>query len=73
GYDRAFETILDANLTTLIVAVVLFAMGTGTVQGFAVTLFIGISASMFTAVVGTRSIISLIYDPRRRAPAKLSI
>lgn len=73
GYDRAFETIFDANLTTLIVAVVLFAMGTGTVQGFAVTLFIGISASMFTAVVGTRSIISLIYDPRRRAPAKLSI
>lgn len=73
GYDRAFETIFDANLTTLIVAVILFAMGTGSVQGFAVTLFIGITASMFTAVVGTRSIISVIYDPRRRKPAKLSI
>ena len=73
GYDRAFETIFDANLTTLIVAVILFAMGTGSVQGFAVTLFIGITASMFTAVVGTRSIISEIYNPRRGRPAKLSI
>lgn len=73
GYERAFETIFDANLTTLIVAVILFAMGSGSVQGFAVTLFIGITASMFTAVVGTRSIISVIYDPRRRKPAKLSI
>jgi len=73
GYDRAFETIFDANLTTLIVAVILFAMGTGSVQGFAVTLFIGITASMFTAVVGTRSIINEIYNPRRGRPAKLSI
>lgn len=73
GYDSAFETIFDANLTTLIVAVILFAMGTGSVQGFAVTLFIGITASMFTAVVGTRSIINEIYNPRRGRPAKLSI
>ena len=74
GYGRAFQTILDANITTLIVAVILFAAGTGTVQGFAVTLFIGILASMFTAVIGTRSIIELIYGrPGQRAPASLSI
>ena len=73
GYDKAFVTILDANLTTLVVAVVLFAAGTGSVQGFAVTLFIGIVSSMFTAVVGTRSIIDLIYGGRKRAPQSLSI
>ncbi len=74
GYGRAFQTILDANITTLIVAVILFAAGTGTVQGFAVTLFIGILASMFTAIIGTRSIIELIYGGSgKRAPAQLSI
>lgn len=65
GFDRAFVTILDANLTTLIVAVILYAIGSGPVQGFAVTLSIGILTSMFTAIVGTRAIINLIYGGRR--------
>jgi preprotein translocase subunit SecD len=61
GYNRAFTTILDANLTTFLVAVVLFTIGTGPVKGFAVTLMIGIVTSMFTAIVGTRAIINIIY------------
>jgi len=65
GFDRAFTTILDANLTTLIVAVILYAIGSGPVQGFAVTLSIGIVTSMFTAIVGTRSLINVIYGSRR--------
>src|SRR5690606_14934662 len=73
GYDRAFQTILDANITTLIVAVILFAAGTGTVQGFAVTLFIGILTSMFTAIIGTRALADLFYGARQRAPTRLSI
>lgn len=73
GYARAFTTILDANITTLIVAVILFAAGTGSVQGFAVTLFIGILTSMFTAIIGTRSMAELVYGRGARAPAKLSI
>ncbi|MBZ2189482.1 protein translocase subunit SecD [Alcanivorax sp. JB21] len=73
GYGRAFQTILDANITTLIVAVILFAAGTGSVQGFAVTLFIGIVSSMFTAIVGTRAMVDLIYGGRQRAPTALSI
>ena len=60
GYNRAFTTILDANLTTFLVAVVLFTIGTGPVKGFAVTLMIGIATSMFTAIVGTRAIVNLI-------------
>lgn len=64
GYDRAFTTILDANLTTFLVAVVLFTIGTGPVKGFAVTLMIGILTSMFTAIMGTRAIINLIYGGR---------
>lgn len=64
GFDRAFETILDANLTTLIVAVILFAIGSGPIKGFAVTLSIGILTSMFTAILGTRAIINLIYGGR---------
>ncbi|MEC7079469.1 MAG: protein translocase subunit SecD [Pseudomonadota bacterium] len=64
GYNRAFTTILDANLTTFLVAVVLFTIGTGPVKGFAVTLMIGIMTSMFTAIVGTRAIINLIYGGR---------
>jgi preprotein translocase subunit SecD len=64
GFDRAFTTILDANLTTLIVALILYGVGTGSVKGFAVTLAIGILTSMFTAIVGTRSIINLIYGGR---------
>ncbi len=64
GFDRAFTTILDANLTTLIVAVILYGVGTGSVKGFAITLAIGILTSMFTAILGTRSIINLIYGGR---------
>jgi len=61
GYDRAFSTIMDANVTTLIAAVVLYAFGTGTIKGFAITLALGIMTSMFTSIVGTRAIINLIY------------
>jgi len=64
GYDRAFTTILDANLTTFLVALVLFTIGTGPVKGFAVTLMIGIITSMFTAIVGTRALVNLIYGGR---------
>jgi preprotein translocase subunit SecD len=64
GYDRAFSTIMDANITTLLVAMILYAIGTGPVKGFAVTLAIGIITSMFTAIVGTRAIINLIYGNR---------
>ncbi len=65
GYDRAFVSILDANLTTLIVAVILYAIGTGPVQGFAVTLSIGILTSMFTAIMGTRALANLVYGGRK--------
>ena len=64
GFERAFETILDANLTTLIVAVILYAIGSGPVQGFAVTLAIGILTSMFTAIMGTRAVVNVIYGGR---------
>ena len=64
GYDRAFTSIVDANLTTLIVAVILYAIGSGPVQGFAVTLSIGILTSMFTAIVGTRAMVNLTYGNR---------
>ena len=61
GYDRAFVTILDANITTLIVAIILYAIGTGPIKGFAITLSIGIVTSMFTSILGTRAMVSLIY------------
>ncbi|MBT3530830.1 MAG: protein translocase subunit SecD [Gammaproteobacteria bacterium] len=64
GYNRAFTTILDANLTTFLVAAVLYTIGTGPVKGFAITLMIGIMTSMFTAIVGTRAIVNLIYGGR---------
>ena len=64
GYEKAFSTITDANITTLIAAVVLFSLGTGPVKGFAVTLSIGILTSMFTAIVGTRAIVNLVYGNR---------
>jgi preprotein translocase subunit SecD len=64
GFERAVVTILDANLTTLLVAVILYAVGSGPVKGFAVTLSIGILTSMFTAILGTRAIINLIYGGR---------
>ena len=65
GYERAFITILDSNLTTLIVAVILFAIGTGPVKGFAITLTIGILTSMFTAIVGSRALANLVYGGRK--------
>ena len=65
GFERAFGTILDSNLTTLIAAVILFSFGTGPVRGFAVVLFIGILSTLFTAVTGTRAIVNLIYGGRR--------
>ena len=65
GYDRAFTTILDANITTLIVAVILYAIGSGPVKGFAVTLSIGILTSMFTAIMGTRALVNLVYGRRK--------
>jgi preprotein translocase subunit SecD len=65
GYEKAFSTIVDANITTLIAAVVLFSFGTGPIKGFAVTLGIGIVTSMFTAIVGTRAVINLIHGGRR--------
>jgi preprotein translocase subunit SecD len=71
GYDKAFGTILDSHFTNLVVAVVLFAFGTGSVKGFAVTLIIGILSSIFTAVTGTRMIINWVYGNRR--VEKLSI
>ncbi|MGZ8191204.1 MAG: protein translocase subunit SecD [Methylococcaceae bacterium] len=71
GYEKAFATILDSHFTNLVVAVVLFAFGSGSVKGFAVTLIIGILSSMFTAITGTRMIINWIYGDRR--VEKLSI
>jgi preprotein translocase subunit SecD len=67
GYEKAFSTIADANITTLIAAVVLFGFGTGPIKGFAVTLSIGILTSMFTAIMGTRAVVNLIYGGRRLA------
>lgn len=64
GFDRAFVTILDANLTTLLVATILYGIGTGAIKGFAITLSIGILTSMFSALMGTRAIINLIYGGR---------
>lgn len=71
GYERAFSTIVDANVTTLIVAVVLFALGSGSVKGFAVTLTIGLLTSMVTAIYFTRVIVDMVYSGRR--VKKLSI
>ena len=71
GYDSAFSTIADANITTFIAAVILFAIGTGPVKGFAITLAIGIATSMFTAIVGTRAIVNATWGGKR--VEKLSI
>jgi len=65
GYEKAFSTITDANITTFIAAIVLYGMGTGPIKGFAITLAIGILSSMFTAIFGTRVVINLIYGKRR--------
>ena len=64
GFDRAFVTILDANITTLIVAMILYAIGTGPVRGFAVTLSIGICTSLFAALMVTRALVNLMYGGR---------
>ncbi|NKB38953.1 MAG: protein translocase subunit SecD [Gammaproteobacteria bacterium] len=71
GYEKAFSTIADANITTLIAALVLFSFGTGPIKGFAVTLSLGIISSMFTAIIVTRGIINAIYGGKRLQ--KLSI
>jgi len=71
GYSKAFSTIADANITTLIAAVILFGFGTGPIKGFAITLSIGIATSMFTAIMGTRGVVNLLYGGKR--VEKLSI
>ncbi len=65
GYDKALSSIADANITTLIAAVVLFAFGTGAIKGFAITLSLGIVTSMFTAIIGTRAIVNLAFGGRK--------
>ncbi len=64
GYQKALSTIADANITTLIAAIVLFVFGTGPIKGFAITLSLGIVTSMFTAIIGTRAIINFVYGGR---------
>jgi len=65
GYEKAFSSIADANITTLIAAVVLFGFGTGPIKGFAITLMLGIITSMFTSIIGTRAIVNLIFGGRK--------
>jgi preprotein translocase subunit SecD len=71
GYEKAFSTIADANITTLIAALVLFSFGTGPVKGFAVTLSLGIVSSMFTAIMVTRGLVNFIYGGRRLEKLKI--
>lgn len=71
GYEKAFSTIADANITTLIASLVLFSFGTGPIKGFAITLSIGILTSMFTAIMGTRGVVNLIYGRRRVGRIKI--
>ncbi len=72
GYDKAFSSIADANITTLIAALVLYLFGTGPIQGFATTLAIGILSSMFTAIIGTRALVNWVYGGDKEVE-KLSI
>jgi preprotein translocase subunit SecD len=65
GYDSAFSTILDANITTFIAGMILFAVGTGPIKGFSITLMIGIATSMFTAIIVTRVLVNSIWGGRR--------
>jgi preprotein translocase subunit SecD len=65
GFERAFSTIVDANITTFLVAMVLFTVGTGPVKGFAVTLMVGIMTSMFSSIMVTRAIVNLMYGGRK--------
>lgn len=71
GYEKAFSTIADANITTLIAALVLFSFGTGPIKGFAVTLSLGILSSMFTAIMVSRGLVNLIYGGRRIEKLKI--
>jgi preprotein translocase subunit SecD len=71
GYERALSAIVDANITTLIAAAILFMMGSGPVKGFAVTLSVGVVTSVFTAVMVTRLIVALWFD--RARPRALAI
>jgi preprotein translocase subunit SecD len=71
GFDRAVLTILDANITTFFVAIILLSIGSGPVKGFAVTLAVGIVTSMFTAVIGTRTLINLMYGGRKLSELKI--
>ena len=65
GYNGAFSSIFDANLTTILTAVALYAVGTGPIKGFAITLSLGIAISMFTAITGTRAIVNFLYGGKR--------
>jgi len=65
GYEKALSSIADANITTLIAAIVLFAFGTGPIKGFAITLSLGIITSMFTAIIGTRAVVNLVFGGRK--------
>ena len=71
GFSRAFITIFDANITTLIAALILYAIGTGPIKGFAVTLSIGIITSMFTAIMCTRAMVNLIYGNKNIKELKI--
>ena len=71
GYERAFSTIFDANITTLLVAVILYAVGTGPVKGFAVTLSIGIVTSMFTAIMVSRAMVNAVYGGKKITDIKI--
>ncbi|MFT5428681.1 MAG: preprotein translocase subunit SecD, partial [Psychrobacter glaciei] len=72
GFDRAFSSIFDANITTLLVAFILFAIGTGPIKGFAITLAIGIVSSLFTAILVTRALVQIAYG-KRKSIKRLSI
>ena len=65
AYEKAFTAIFDANITTLLVAIILYAIGTGPVKGFAVTLSVGIITSMLSSIIGTRALVNLFYGGRR--------
>jgi preprotein translocase subunit SecD len=69
GFDKAFSAIADSNVTTLIAGIVLFTFGTGPVRGFAVTLCIGILTSLFTAILGSRALIHVIWGRQRKLEA----
>ena len=73
GYERAFITILDANITTLIVMMILFSLGSGMIKGIAITVTIGLLTSMFTAITGTRAVVNLMYGASQTTLERISI